>query len=91
MKKCEFCGKELTIKQEKEGNRFCGNSCSMKYKRANYKYNPMEYTPKIRQKLSESMKRNWKNEEFRQDNYKRMTENNPMFKQENINKIRFYL
>ena len=87
MKVCEYCGKELTLKQEKEGNRFCGNSCSMKYKKANYNYKPMEYTPEIRKKLSNSMKKNWKNEEFRKQNHKRMTENNPMFNSENIQKM----
>lgn len=87
MKMCEYCGNELTLKQEKEGNRFCGNSCSMKFKKANYNFKPMEYTKEIRQKLSESMKRNWQNNEFRQNNHKRMTENNPMFSDKTIQKM----
>ena len=86
-KYCKLCGKELTRKQIKEGNKFCGNSCSMKYKKANYTFKPMEYTKEMREKLSESMKKNWQNEQFRADNYKRMTKDNPMFKQENINKM----
>lgn len=87
MKNCEYCGKELTIKQEKREGRFCSNSCSMKYKKANYTYKPMEYTDAIRKKLSISMKKNWQKEKFRKQNYKRMTENNPMFNQKTIQKM----
>lgn len=86
-KYCEFCGKELTYQQKKEGNRFCGNSCSMKHSKATFKYKPMEYTPAIRQKLSECMKKNWENKEFREQNHKRMTENNPMFNKRTIQKM----
>lgn len=84
---CEFCGKELSYEKNKAGNRFCNNSCSMKYKKANYTYKPMKYTDEIRQKLSESMKKNWQKEEFREQNHKRMTENNPMFNSETIQKM----
>lgn len=84
---CELCGKQLTDKQNREGNRFCGNSCSMKHSKATFNYKPMEYTDEIKQKLSESMKKNWQKEEFRKQNYKRMTENNPMFNSKNIQKM----
>lgn len=87
MKLCEQCGKELSIKQEKRGGRFCSNSCSMKHSKANFTYKPMNYTDEIRKKLSISMKKNWQNEEFRRQNHKRMTENNPMFNSETIQKM----
>lgn len=84
---CQLCGKELTYKQKKAGNRFCGNSCSMKHSKATFIYKSMEYTDEIKQRLSESMKKNWQKEEFRKNNYKRMTENNPVYMPGVVEKI----
>lgn len=84
---CELCGKELTHKQNRDGNRFCGNSCSMKHSKATFTYKPIEYTNELRNKLSKSMKNNWKNPEFRANNYKRMTENNPVYMPGIVEKI----
>ena len=86
-KYCELCGKELTYTQKVEGNRFCGTSCSMKHSKATFTYKPVEYTDEMRQRAADIMKQNWQNENFRKNNHKRMTENNPMFNEKFVQKM----
>ena len=78
-KKCEFCGNEFETPDTVHGNRkrFCNQSCSAKWRIQTY--GPSKKTEDGLKRLSERMKRNWKETSMREDNYKRMTENNPMY------------
>ena len=78
-KKCEFCGNEFETPDTVHGKRkrFCNQSCSAKWRILTY--GPSKKTEDGLKRLSESMKRNWKETSMRDNNYKRMTENNPMY------------
>ena len=86
-KKCEFCGKEFETQNTVHGNRkrFCNQSCSAKWRIKTYGTPPK--TEDGLKRLSDSMKRNWKETSMRENNRKRMTENNPMSKKEVIEKM----
>ena len=73
MKTCEWCGKELA-----EGkNRFCNTSCSAKWRMKTY--GKVKVSEEGKKHQSESMKTLWNRPEFRENNRKRMTENNPVY------------
>ncbi len=73
MKVCEWCGKELS-----EGkNRFCNTSCSAKWRMKTY--GKVKVSEEGKKRQAESMKALWNRPEFRENNYKRMTENNPVY------------
>ena len=73
MKTCEWCGKELA-----EGkNRFCNTSCSAKWRMKTY--GKVKVSEEGKKRQSEHMKNLWTRPGFREDNYKRMTENNPVY------------
>lgn len=77
-KKCEFCGKEFETRNTVHGNRkrFCNQSCSAKWRIKTYGTPPK--TEDGLKRLSDSMKRKWRETSMRENNRKRMTENNPM-------------
>lgn len=86
-KKCEFCGKEFETKNTVHGNkkRFCNQSCSARWRIKTYGTPPK--TEDGLKRLSDSMKRNWAETSLRDNNHKRMTEDNPMNKKEVIAKM----
>lgn len=86
-KKCEWCGNEFETENNSHGRkkRFCNTSCSAKW-RINT-YGVAEKTDAGRKKLSEQMKKNWETTTLRENNKKRMTENNPMSSQKTIEKM----
>jgi hypothetical protein len=80
MKKiCEFCGKEFEVPNNCHGSkrRFCNTSCSAKWRVKTFGM------PKIseqgKQHKRESLQKLWRTKEFREQNYIRMTTNNPVY------------
>ena len=82
VKYCEFCGKQLEPWQ----NRFCNTSCSAKWR--NSYYGPVKMSEKRKKQNAEFMRALWERPEFREQNYKRMTENNPVHQQGVTEKIK---
>ena len=80
--KCEYCGKELNDKQIKNKNRFCGNSCSAKWRVSKIGLPKMteEQKKELAEKNRIEMRKRWMNKEFRENNHNRMTKDNPMWK-----------
>lgn len=75
---CEFCGNTFETLDNVHGRkkRFCNTSCSAKWRIQNYGVPVV--SEEGRKHQSQSMKALWRNSEFREHNYKRMTENNPV-------------
>lgn len=74
--KCEWCGKELSPAQVKDKRRFCSTSCSAKWRTTNFDYHKkksLEGTAR----LSAALKERWNDSSFRENNHRRMIENNP--------------
>lgn len=88
IKYCEFCGKSFEIPNTVHGKRkrFCNTSCSAKWRIKTYGVNsPSE---EGRKQLSDKLKKKWDDPSFRENNYKRMTTNNPVYQDGVIDKIR---
>ena len=85
---CEFCKKEfeVTSRDIRKGRRFCGTSCSAKWR--NQHYGPNKPGKDARERASKRLKELWKTPEFRENNRKRMTENNPTFDPKVVAKIK---
>ena len=79
IKKCEFCGKEFNVPDNVHGRkrRFCNTSCSAKWRMNTF--GPVKVSEEGKKHQSESMKSLWDRPEFRENNHKRMTENNPVY------------
>ena len=79
-KSCEFCGEHFETTDNKHGQRrrFCNNSCAAKWR--NKFYGPNLISEETKQKNRERLKSLWKSDTFRANNYKRMTEANPVYK-----------
>ena len=81
---CEWCNSEFET--ENSTVRFCSKSCSAKYRIK--KFGPVKVSDEGRKHQSENLKNSWKKADFRNNNHKRMTENNPMFKEEVKEKVK---
>lgn len=82
IKYCEFCNKQLEPWQ----NRFCNTSCSAKWRMKTY--GKVKVSEEGKKHQSESMKTLWNRPEFRENNHKRMTENNPVYQPGVVEKTR---
>jgi very-short-patch-repair endonuclease len=71
MKKCEWCGKEII-----ENKRFCNTSCSAYWRNATL--GPNRISESTKRANAERLKNCWKSKKFRENNHKRMTQNNPV-------------
>lgn len=80
MKKCEYCGALLPEDKVKKGRRFCNNSCSAKWRVSKIGVPKMtkEQIENLREINRIAMKNRWLDDSFRENNRKRMTENNPV-------------
>lgn len=87
IKKCEWCGVEFEVKDNAHGRkrRFCSTSCSAYWR--NKEFGQADKSEEALARLSQSMKQRWKEGSFRENNYKRMTENNPMKSKEAVDKM----
>lgn len=79
IKQCEFCGKDFEVTDTVHGRqkRFCNTSCSAKW-RINT-YGKVQVSEQGRKNQAKSLSNLWKTKEFRDNNHKRMTENNPVY------------
>lgn len=79
-KYCLVCGKEFEVYKNAVNKpnckRFCSTSCSAKWRIANY--GVPDKSEKALKHLSDTMKKTWEDKTFRDNNKKRMIENNPM-------------
>ena len=85
---CEFCGNEFEVTQRElnKGKRFCNNSCAAKWR--NKHYGPNLISDETKKRNAEILRNRWQTQEFRENNHKRMTENNPTFNPETVAKIK---
>ena len=77
---CQECGKafevlESALKSNK-CKRFCSTHCASVWRNREY---PNKISDEHKKRNSEFLKELWKDENFRKNNYKRMTENNPVY------------
>lgn len=78
IKICEYCGKSFEIHNNHEiKKRFCNTSCSAKWRCEHF--GKVRVSETGRQHQRESLQNLWKTKEFRDNNHKRMTENNPVY------------
>ena len=85
IKHCEYCGKDFTTTNGNKSGRFCNKSCS-----AMWRIKTLGIPPKSEatiKRLSDSMKKSWEDDKFREAVHKRMTENNPSSNIETNRKI----
>lgn len=85
-KNCEYCGKEFTTKESRQ--RFCGNSCSAKWRIQTFGPTHGELSEEQKQKNAEMLRNRWKDPEFRAKKIKYMKEDNPVYKEGVIEKAK---
>lgn len=79
LKRCEFCGNTFEVPNTIYGNkkRFCNTSCSAKWRMSTF--GKVQVSEQGIQNRRNALKKSWENPEFRQNNYIRMTTNNPVY------------